>query len=479
MSLTEIQSGVTALYEKFNPLSREPYTDATEEQLDGYAQQMNARAPQLTLKEVADARDILEKMHRVWVQGGDRAYTGAQISFFPTKKELLKRELEIWAAGRKNYQVAASKIADVYAKKGEEIDLSNLDLEDLPEGMGVIDFREINVSKNKLHTLPVSLANCEYLKILNAAENQLESLPNTLGKCTRLQKLYLSQNRLSSLPDSLCECSNLEVLTLDANPLIRLPNAVSQWVILKHLDLRGNPSLTTLPPSLGELSELKDLFAPEQLQTAHAAVVKQIACTHSVLEAYVKGILAWRSPNTQEFLNVMRCHNDAMAFFTGKLDWSCAKLTSIPDCIGLCGRLCKLDLSHNELRALPDSLGECTALRILMLGWNKLSALPNLRGCTQLKDLYLSFNQFTALPDYLPTLPRLKFLEVGGNPELKDLPDTFGTRYIDTLIYETQISYDRLPALQKQAKRAAADGDDAKKRSDDSLSLKKQDGSGP
>ena len=60
------------------------------------------------------------------------------------------------------------------------------------------------------------------LKCLDVSENRLESVPEEVGGLFSLEDLLLSQNFLEDLPDGLGKLSELMILKVDLNRLTRL-----------------------------------------------------------------------------------------------------------------------------------------------------------------------------------------------------------------------------------------------------------------
>ena len=59
----------------------------------------------------------------------------------------------------------------------------------------------LDLTKNRLSTLPTGLDHMTSLKDLIVSENFLESVPPTLGNMPNLYQLKLDMNRLFQLPD--------------------------------------------------------------------------------------------------------------------------------------------------------------------------------------------------------------------------------------------------------------------------------------
>jgi Leucine-rich repeat (LRR) protein len=94
---------------------------------------------------------------------------------------------------------------------------------ELPEVLGacaelsMVGFKANRIRKVSGHALPARL------RWLVLTDNEIEELPEDIGRCGQLQKLMLAGNRLRSLPPSLSACSRLELLRIAANQLTELP----------------------------------------------------------------------------------------------------------------------------------------------------------------------------------------------------------------------------------------------------------------
>nr|NGY95112.1 hypothetical protein [Neochlamydia sp. AcF84] len=154
---------------------------------------------------------------------------------------------------------------------------------------------------------------------------------------------YLNLNSLSfiCLPPEIGQLSQLRQLYLQDNQLTTLPAAIGQLSQLQRLYLYNN-YLNTLPENIGQLSQLKELFLSNN------------------------------------------------------------RLSALPESIGQLCQLQYLFLSTNQLRALPKSSGQLSQLRLLYLDNNQLTSLPKVIGqFSQLQQLNLSNNPFTTIPPFL------------------------------------------------------------------------------
>lgn len=98
----------------------------------------------------------------------------------------------------------------------------------------------IGFKANRIHTVPGE-ALPPRLRWLILTDNRLASLPPEIGRCTRLQKLMLAGNQLTALPPELAACRALELLRIAANRLDVLPEWLPTLPRLAWLAFAGNP----------------------------------------------------------------------------------------------------------------------------------------------------------------------------------------------------------------------------------------------
>ncbi|KAH6937142.1 hypothetical protein HPB50_025788 [Hyalomma asiaticum] len=78
---------------------------------------------------------------------------------------------------------------------------------------------KLDLSCNKIATLPDAFCALTHLKELDLSKNQLRELPANFGRLSALQKLDLYGNNLTTLPLSMCRMKALRWLDLKGNPL--------------------------------------------------------------------------------------------------------------------------------------------------------------------------------------------------------------------------------------------------------------------
>ena len=174
------------------------------------------------------------------------------------------------------------------------------------------------------------------------------------GVCA-LTELRLYNNNLSTLPPEIGALVNLRELWLYNNKLSALPPEIGALVNLQELWLSFN-ELKILPPEIGALVNLREL---------------------------------WLSNN---------------------------ELRTLPPQIGALVNLRELGLSSNELSTLPPEIGTLVNLWQLSLSNNKLRTLPPQIGTlVSLQKLLLYNNKFSTLPPQIGALVKLRVLLIGGN----------------------------------------------------------------
>ena len=146
----------------------------------------------------------------------------------------------------------------------EILNLSGNRLTSLPEDLPrLARLRVIFCSDNQFEHLPAVLGQCPHLSMVGfkanrirfvpaaalppklrwliLTDNKVEELPPELGRCIHLQKLMLAGNRLSALPAEMAGCTGLELLRIAANRFEALPDWLPQLPRLAWLAYAGNP----------------------------------------------------------------------------------------------------------------------------------------------------------------------------------------------------------------------------------------------
>ncbi|CAI9569683.1 unnamed protein product [Staurois parvus] len=117
---------------------------------------------------------------------------------------------------------SAGKVGNLRDKlDGNELDLSLSDLSEVPvrELAALPKATVLDLSCNKLTTLPGDFCSLTHIVRLDLSKNQLVQLPSEFGRLINLQHLDLLQNRLTILPATFAQLRSLKWLDLKDNPL--------------------------------------------------------------------------------------------------------------------------------------------------------------------------------------------------------------------------------------------------------------------
>lgn len=146
---------------------------------------------------------------------------------------------------------------------------SNNRFTELPSGLGACEnLTMIGFKANRIAHVPAQ-ALPPRLRWLILTDNAVETLPAELGQRPALQKLMLAGNQLSVLPD-LSACAHLELVRLSANRFEALPQTLYALPRLTWLAYAGNPMTHAAEAAAHEKAKLphiawSDLSLSERL----------------------------------------------------------------------------------------------------------------------------------------------------------------------------------------------------------------------
>jgi Leucine-rich repeat (LRR) protein len=323
----------------------------------------------------------------------------------------------------KAYQAAEKKIAEGRRSKTSTLDLSNMQLTELPESLSQLNWLSmLDLSNNLLTVLPDSVRLLTHLQTLDASDNELTDLPEWLGDLSELEKIFLDGNRLKKLPEGLGKLKKMEVLFVYENQLTALPESIGQLVALKRLSLFSN-QLISLPNSLGELIGLEHLGVGDNKLTAIPDWLGHLT--------QLTDLTTWGNPlktlpdSLGKLTRLTRLDLPSLAapphWLSGltqlkHLSVFAGDMTSL-EWLGSLRELESLEIYNAQEGALPKSLGRLTRLKKLIVYRANLTALPDWLGeLTQLEHLDVSANQLTGLPEWLGEFAHLEVLHLKDNP---------------------------------------------------------------
>jgi|GEM_PF-1159601 len=224
-------------------------------------------------------------------------------------------------------------------------------------------------------------------------------------------KLDLRGLVLTALPPEIGQLTALKELYLAESRLSTLPPEIGKLKALTKLHVFNGP-LTTVPPEIGKLTRLTELELLVNKLTVLPPEIGQLTA--------LKGL----SLIGNDLATLPREIGRLTAL--GEIKLTANKLTALPPEIGQLTALARLDLSSNKLTVLPPEIGQLTALKVLSLSSNELATLPREIGrLTALVEIKLTANKLTALPPEIGQLTALAHLDLGGN-KLTTFPPEIG-----------------------------------------------------
>lgn len=138
--------------------------------------------------------------------------------------------------------------------------LENNKLRCIPDEIGkLVKLEILNVSQNLLNSLPSTLCHLKSLREINASKNSLQKFPTQLGGLRNLCHVNLAHNRITEIPDGISSCEAVEI-NLDSNQISKLSEEVSKCSKLKVLRLEENClALEAFTPHILKFSKFSTL----------------------------------------------------------------------------------------------------------------------------------------------------------------------------------------------------------------------------
>jgi len=159
------------------------------------------------------------------------------------------------------------------AEKTGALNFAERGLEKFPPELVKVtgNLRNLDLSSNKIGSLPQNIGAFKMLKNLNISKNRLSDLPDDLGKLVKLETLNLSFNSLLSIPASFNHLKHLREIQLSNNNISQFPASLVQLKQLNMLDLSHN-KLTAVPDVVGGLEATELVLNCNQIQHVSPAI---------------------------------------------------------------------------------------------------------------------------------------------------------------------------------------------------------------
>jgi len=171
--------------------------------------------------------------------GQTRVKIACGLSEFPDELFDLAETLEVLDLSGNRLHSLPDKFASF--KKLRILFLSDNEFDVLPEVLGQCpQLSMVGFKANRIASVPASSLP-KMLRWLILTDNRIEALPDSIGDCRPLQKLMLAGNQLKSLPRAMAQCVNLQLLRISANQIDELPDWLFSMPKLSWLAFAGNP----------------------------------------------------------------------------------------------------------------------------------------------------------------------------------------------------------------------------------------------
>jgi len=170
-------------------------------------------------------------------------------------------------------QAASLKKHIETAEKTGALNFAEHGLEKFPPELVKVtsNLRNLDLSSNKIGSLPQNIGAFKMLKNLNMSKNRLSDLPDDLGKLVKLESLNLSFNSILSIPASFNQLKHLREIQLSNNNISKFPASLVQLKQLNMLDLSHN-KLTAVPDMVGGLEATELVLNCNQIQHVSPAI---------------------------------------------------------------------------------------------------------------------------------------------------------------------------------------------------------------
>ena len=308
---------------------------------------------------------------------------------------------------------------------------------------------ELNVSNNKLTTLPENIEVLQHLKKLTVSYNKITTLPPTVAHLQNLWMLDATGNQIRLLPPRIGKLENLRLLRLGDNDLQFLSGGVENLVALDELILTRNRlgTMAMITPLVVRKARADDIWEKQRLpwgdviyfnQTtsetlrrppqgatvvaAHDYESEEDPCEPSTtlsLELTDKELI-WKR-KVEKRAERLQLRDDLAA--EGKGAWE-VKWTQFTGSAFYFNHFTKRksDIMPREL----DKLGKLPSIRRLVISFNVLQELPpSIGNLGTLEELIVDHNKLKCLPNEIGGMQRLKFISFTDN-RLETFPASIG-----------------------------------------------------
>jgi len=143
-----------------------------------------------------------------------------------------------------------------HLSKVEDVLLAGNGIKSLPDNVGLLHCESLNLSKNKLSSLPKSFAEMKQARYLIFYENEFEAIPEELSGFKNLKHLDFYKNKITEIPEFVGKMDNLQQLFLSFNQIDKIPDTLRNLKRLKYFYIHHN-ELHFLPQWITEMDSIE------------------------------------------------------------------------------------------------------------------------------------------------------------------------------------------------------------------------------
>ncbi|KAM0729669.1 Leucine-rich repeat-containing protein 40 [Formica fusca] len=186
--------------------------------------------------------------------------SNTSISIYPDKY-MMKNTKLLSLAGQNLLDLPEEVLENAAEASVTTIDLSRNKLSELSDKMSVVTtVIDLKLTSNHLTHLPEWIGEkYKYLQVLDISKNYLKSLPLSISCLKYLQDVDLSFNRFIDIPEAIYDVVSLESLIANNNVIATIDvSSLEKLKRLATLNLANN-NIAHVPPELGNLKNLRNL----------------------------------------------------------------------------------------------------------------------------------------------------------------------------------------------------------------------------
>ncbi|KAH0785426.1 protein phosphatase 2C [Histomonas meleagridis] len=306
-------------------------------------------------------------------------------------------------------------------------------IEIISEEISFPNLEFLNISKNRLKTLPNMSKFAPSLKVLDVSDNFLTEFPIVP---LNIEDVNISSNKIKTLPENIITFVNLKVLDISHNEIEhipKLPSSLTNFFFdfnpVESFDASPMPLLSTCfcgfcrlnsIPNLQNTSIKNYFFSYNEITEIEVDKLNHnlvsLDLSNNKIKKLPQNFFTRFSHITELFLN-NNCLTSLPQHMTSSLTTLVLTNNKIKNIPSLPSSLTQLYISFCMLKSLPDSISHNSNLTVLDAAGNKLKTIPKLK-C--IKILNLSNNKLNSFPSNLP--PTITNLYLSGN-KINELPN--------------------------------------------------------